>query len=82
MGSRANRKNRDRLYSIPGTVPNLLSPPTGCRFNPRCPYAQAICKEESPKPERVAANHWVRCHFWRDVVQAEPARRDVVEAGR
>jgi oligopeptide/dipeptide ABC transporter ATP-binding protein len=82
MGSRANRKNRDRLYSIPGTVPNLLSPPTGCRFNPRCPYAQPICKEESPKPERVAANHWVRCHFWRDVVQAEPARRDVVEAGR
>ncbi len=81
LASRANRKNRDRLYSIPGTVPNLLSPPSGCRFHPRCPFAQPICVDVSPPPEQVSDRHWVRCHFWKDVVRAKSGtRRDTVEA--
>ncbi len=80
LASRANRKNRGRLYSIPGTVPNLLSPPSGCRFHPRCPFAQPICVEVSPPPEYVSDRHWTRCHFWRDVVQAKSAPgRDPLE---
>ena len=37
-----------KLESIPGSVPNLISPPTGCRFHPRCPHAMPICKETRP----------------------------------
>lgn len=70
LASRANRQDRSRLYSIPGSVPNLLSPPTGCRFHPRCPFAQPICAEVSPAPEQVEEGHWVRCHFWKDVANA------------
>ncbi len=82
LASRANRKDRDRLYSIPGTVPSLVAPPTGCRFHPRCPYARQLCSDVAPAPEHVSANHWVRCHFWKDVVR-EPtiAGRDTIAAG-
>jgi oligopeptide/dipeptide ABC transporter ATP-binding protein len=82
LASRANRQNRDRLYSIPGSVPSLVSPPTGCRFHPRCPHARPICSAVSPPPERVSARHWVRCHFWQEVVQAPRFDgRDSVAAG-
>lgn len=36
------------LYTIPGTVPNLLKPPSGCRFHPRCEFATEQCKTEKP----------------------------------
>jgi peptide/nickel transport system ATP-binding protein len=36
------------VKGIPGTPPNLVSPPTGCRFHPRCPYAMAKCQNEEP----------------------------------
>jgi oligopeptide/dipeptide ABC transporter ATP-binding protein len=82
LASRANRKNRDRLYSIPGSVPNLVSPPTGCRFHPRCPHARSICSAVSPPPERVSEQHWVRCHFWKEVIQTPRlGGRDSVAAG-
>jgi peptide/nickel transport system ATP-binding protein len=72
LGSRANRKNRSRLFSIPGSVPSLVNPPSGCRFHPRCPFAAPICSEVSPEPEVVSDGHTVRCHFWKDVVNAGP----------
>jgi peptide/nickel transport system ATP-binding protein/oligopeptide transport system ATP-binding protein len=39
----------DRLYVIPGAVPDLSRRPTGCPFHPRCPEAQDICAREYPK---------------------------------
>jgi oligopeptide/dipeptide ABC transporter ATP-binding protein len=41
-------KATTRLHAIGGRPPNLLHPPPGCRFAPRCPYAQARCREEEP----------------------------------
>lgn len=70
LASRANRNSRSRLYSIPGSVPNLIDPPGGCRFHPRCPFAKAVCTEVTPEPLQVTENHWVRCHFWEEVVDA------------
>ncbi|MFW9848774.1 MAG: ABC transporter ATP-binding protein [Candidatus Thorarchaeota archaeon] len=55
-------ETRDRLPQILGTVPNLITPPTGCRFHPRCEYATSICKEERPKLEELRPGHWVACH--------------------
>jgi peptide/nickel transport system ATP-binding protein len=37
-----------RLKSLPGEPPDLLHPPAGCRFHPRCPYATDVCTREEP----------------------------------
>jgi peptide/nickel transport system ATP-binding protein len=51
-----------RLDQILGTVPNLITPPPGCRFHPRCDFATSICKEEKPHLEEMKPGHWVACH--------------------
>ncbi len=53
-----------------GDVPSLLNPPRGCRYHPRCPYVQERCRAESPHLEnadREGGEHWVACHFWREI---------------
>ncbi len=50
---------------IPGLPPSLITPPPGCRFHPRCPWATHICREEEPGMEEVAPGHFVACHNWR-----------------
>ncbi|MEI6161231.1 MAG: ABC transporter ATP-binding protein [Roseococcus sp.] len=52
---------RARLASIEGTVPDLRSPPPGCRFAPRCPFTIAACKATPPLAE-VTPGHLVACH--------------------
>ena len=52
---------RKRLRGIPGAPPNLVNPPSGCRFNPRCPYVMDKCKERSPELSEVSADHYVAC---------------------
>jgi peptide/nickel transport system ATP-binding protein len=54
-----------RAAAVDGEVPSPLNPPSGCRFHPRCPIAQDICRIEAP-PLRVIAtdtSHRVACHF-------------------
>ena len=58
------------LRDIPGEVPSLVAPPTGCRFHPRCDYATAECRELRPAPRLLAGDHGVRCHH--PVSEAEP----------
>lgn len=50
--------------SIVGTVPNLINPPLGCRFHPRCPRAIAICSKEKPKMTESQKEHLVECHLY------------------
>jgi len=57
-------QERNRLESIPGTVPNLIDPPSGCFFHPRCAKAMAICREEKPPPVIVTKGHTVFCHLY------------------
>ncbi len=57
-------QEKDRLESIPGTVPNLIDPPSGCLFHPRCGKAEAICREEKPPPATVTKGHTVFCHLY------------------
>lgn len=49
------------IISIPGSVPNLVHPPEGCRYNPRCPYAMDRCKREVPELKEVKPNHYTAC---------------------
>ena len=53
---------RDKLAVIPGTIPNLIDPPSGCRFHPRCDYAKSICAEKIPPLEEIEPEHFVACH--------------------
>lgn len=48
---------------LEGDVPSPANPPSGCKFHPRCRYAQEICKQERPEWHEVAADHWVACHL-------------------
>jgi len=50
------------LKSIEGNVPNLVAPPPGCRFHPRCPYRKGVCSAELPELREVGKNHQVACH--------------------
>lgn len=55
------------LESIPGNVPNLITPPSGCRFHPRCKYATAVCSQKVPPLEEVEEGHFTACHHWREL---------------
>jgi oligopeptide/dipeptide ABC transporter ATP-binding protein len=48
---------------ISGEVPSAINPPSGCKFHPRCPYAEAICSQVNPPLEEIAPSHWAACHF-------------------
>jgi peptide/nickel transport system ATP-binding protein len=48
---------------IEGEVPSLISPPAGCRFNPRCPKAMEICQRQKPKFVEAEKDHFVMCHL-------------------
>src|SRR5204863_8587361 len=51
-----------RLRSIPGVVPDLVEPPRGCKFQPRCERALDICARRRPRLVEVAPEHFVACY--------------------
>jgi peptide/nickel transport system ATP-binding protein len=56
-------ETRERLYSIPGAPPDLVNPPSGCRFAPRCRYATDRCREQPPELTGETTAHTYRCFF-------------------
>ncbi len=59
----ASLPSRERgIQGIPGDIPKLVNPPSGCRFHPRCPNADAGCYAERPASRILDADHVVRCH--------------------
>lgn len=58
---------RRKLAPLEGEPPNLLDPPTGCRFHPRCPWADERCAIEEPKMEHIEGDHQVACFHWQKV---------------
>ena len=54
---------QDDLKSIDGHVPNLVTPPSGCRFHPRCAHAMGICREAFPEMTGFGKNHLVACYW-------------------
>jgi peptide/nickel transport system ATP-binding protein len=50
------------LAPIEGSPPPLSDPPPGCRFAPRCPFAEARCRTLQPPPVTLSADHWAACH--------------------
>jgi oligopeptide/dipeptide ABC transporter ATP-binding protein len=56
-------KKEGRLVTIPGMVPNLINPPTGCRFANRCPFAIDICTKKTPILKEYSDEHYCACHL-------------------
>ncbi|HET7629721.1 MAG TPA: oligopeptide/dipeptide ABC transporter ATP-binding protein [Bacillales bacterium] len=56
-------RNRERII-IEGDVPSPISPPSGCRFRTRCPFAMDVCAKEIPRWQEYRDNHWVACHLY------------------
>jgi peptide/nickel transport system ATP-binding protein len=54
---------RKELATIPGFPPNLLTPPRGCKFHARCPFAKQICVKKEPELTQVEKGHHVACHL-------------------
>ncbi|HEV8438827.1 MAG TPA: ABC transporter ATP-binding protein [Methylomirabilota bacterium] len=50
------------IRDIPGEVPSLIDPPSGCRFHPRCDYATSECRAGRPEAKAVEGEHCVRCY--------------------
>jgi peptide/nickel transport system ATP-binding protein len=53
-----------RLSGIPGAPPDLVAPPSGCRFHPRCSRAMAVCSQAAPRVKPQSAGHTVACHLY------------------
>lgn len=58
---------KKKLFTIPGEPPNLLNPPPGCRFAPRCPHATKKCSEEEPNFVEIEPGHFLAC--WNPIKQ-------------
>ncbi len=54
----------ERLRIIPGTVPRLINPPTGCRFHLRCEHTMAVCREQEPSLTEIGERHTVACFLY------------------
>jgi peptide/nickel transport system ATP-binding protein len=56
-------KKRERVL-LEGEVPNLVTPPAGCRFHPRCPFVFDRCRSQTPLLQEAEPGHWVACHLY------------------
>lgn len=54
----------DELESIRGIVPDLVKPPSGCRFHPRCKYVMDICRKKFPPLIEIKPQHYVSCYLY------------------
>jgi oligopeptide/dipeptide ABC transporter ATP-binding protein len=66
------RRRTDRRLLLPGEIPSPKRPPPGCRFHPRCPYADERSRNEVPVLEEAELGRLVACHHWRRIREADP----------
>ncbi|RLC39588.1 MAG: ABC transporter ATP-binding protein [Candidatus Nealsonbacteria bacterium] len=61
----------DELQSIRGIVPDLVNPPSGCRFHPRCKHATDICRKKIPPLIKIKSGHYVACYlYWKEGIKS------------
>ena len=66
-----NTPKGEKLDAIPGSVPNPLYLPQGCKFGPRCKYCTKRCEEAEPPLQEVEPGHVVRCFYAEKAVRKE-----------
>lgn len=62
---------KDRLQSIKGSVPNLISPPSGCRFHPRCPCVMPKCSASKPVLKEIEKSRFVACYIYHEETEKD-----------
>lgn len=62
ISSPFQRKDKKRIV-LSGDIPNPTSPPSGCRFHPRCSYCSEKCKKDMPELIEIKPDHFVACHY-------------------
>ena len=67
--------DKSALISVPGSPPDLIQLPTGCKFHPRCPLADDRCRQQEPQLTEVVSGHKVACWHW-------PNAREVLKVYR
>ena len=68
---------REKLKVIPGAIPNLIEPPSGCRFHPRCEYAkEGVCTLKVPELEELEPDHYVACVRAQEIEAKSPLRNE------
>jgi peptide/nickel transport system ATP-binding protein len=67
------RLDGGELFKMEGTPPNLLSPPNGCRFHPRCPHVLPICSQQDPAFNPVERDHLAACWLYQGVAAGQEA---------
>jgi oligopeptide transport system ATP-binding protein len=75
---RLDEPRREKLVPIEGLPPDLIDPPSGCPFQPRCPYAIDRCVTDNPGLEPVVPGHPIAC--WVDVTRGAEQRERTVQA--
>jgi len=63
-------ETRERII-LSGDVPDPIDPPPGCRFHPRCRYADEKCKKEVPILSDIGKGHMVACHWWKEIEEGK-----------
>ncbi|MGH2390833.1 MAG: oligopeptide/dipeptide ABC transporter ATP-binding protein, partial [Chloroflexota bacterium] len=58
--------DKRQLHGIPGAPPDLVTPPPGCRFAPRCIHVMAQCTRTYPPLRELAPDHWTACYLYDD----------------
>jgi peptide/nickel transport system ATP-binding protein len=61
---------KSRRIVLAGDVPSPANPPPGCKFHPRCHYAQEICRQQEPQLAEVVPGHFAACHFANELTLA------------
>ena len=69
--------HNEDLHKMEGEPPNLIDPPSGCRFHPRCPHAMPICSQERPSLEDLGGEHFVHCWLYQDHPLKETSGNEV-----
>ncbi len=59
---------KHKLAGIPGSPPDLVAPPSGCRFHPRCTKAMPVCSKVPPQSKATSSNHSVACHLFDQIL--------------
>jgi len=66
-------RTQETSFQARGDIPSLITPPTGCRFHPRCPHAMPVCRERFPGRTSFGAGHWTHCFLYGEGVSASDA---------
>jgi peptide/nickel transport system ATP-binding protein len=54
----------EAAFQARGEIPSLITPPSGCRFHPRCPHAMPVCRERFPGRTELGGGHWTNCFLY------------------